>query len=615
MENRIFDVKPVLLTITMAVIFALTGCGGGNSGSGGDTTLSGTAASGAPILKNTPVYVKDANGKTAAGKINDDAGNYTVDASGLTPPFALCIDTSAAATPCSVGTDDKVLMAVTDKVGTANITPLTKLAAAAAAGIADPTDLFKNPGTTLKGLSAGQITQGQQAITAVMGDYLKAAGIDPASFNPLTTPFFANSKGVDSVLDKVKPSLAANGAVSIAFPGTSQGPVAIPDIRTPFASYSSSVKNGMRAAWPAIANSITPPTGIPAIIPGSVTIPAGFAFPPNAVLPSNVRIASGVILPAGITIPAGVNLPPNLIIPDGAILDSKLVLPAGVVIPSGVTMPPGMLIPSTATIPSSWQTAPPAGVTIPSGVTYTTPPVSTTPTPTITSFTPTSGAVGTTVTITGTNFGAGPAGGPKYDVKFNGVQGDVQGVGADITVKVPVGATTGTITVTTAGGTATSPGGFTVSTTGGGTPVGGGTTLTLSAPFTSISNLAYDTALSDRATTAPNYFRSWKNTSGETLTITYSNGPPLITEPQLIVSAATATASGAATGVFSIGPCLIGNTTNVANRALCSNLGITLDKTGGSITFAATPVANAFPNTPTYGQTGTVSGTFSFPPF
>ncbi len=80
--------------------------------------------------------------------------------------------------------------------------------------------------------------------------------------------------------------------------------------------------------------------------------------------------------------------------------------------------------------------------------TTTTPP---TPAPTIASFTPNSGAVGTTVTITGTNLGSATA------VKFNGTTATVTANSAtSITVTVPAGATDGTITVTTAGGTATS---------------------------------------------------------------------------------------------------------------------------------------------------------------
>jgi large repetitive protein len=77
--------------------------------------------------------------------------------------------------------------------------------------------------------------------------------------------------------------------------------------------------------------------------------------------------------------------------------------------------------------------------------------------PTITSFTPTSGLVGTPVTITGTNLGGASS------VKFNGVAAVIGGnTSTTITTTVPATATTGPITVTTAGGTATSPTNFTV---------------------------------------------------------------------------------------------------------------------------------------------------------
>jgi IPT/TIG domain len=71
--------------------------------------------------------------------------------------------------------------------------------------------------------------------------------------------------------------------------------------------------------------------------------------------------------------------------------------------------------------------------------------------PTITSFSPTSGPVGATVTINGTNFTGATS------VKFNGVSATfIVNSATKITATVPTGATTGRISVTTPGGTATS---------------------------------------------------------------------------------------------------------------------------------------------------------------
>ena len=102
--------------------------------------------------------------------------------------------------------------------------------------------------------------------------------------------------------------------------------------------------------------------------------------------------------------------------------------------------------------------------------------------PTITGFTPASGPVGTSVTISGANLSGATS------VKFNGVSQPaftVNGGGTQITAAVPAGATTGKITVTTPGGTATSATDFTVTipvpTITGFTPTSGpvGTVVTI----------------------------------------------------------------------------------------------------------------------------------------
>ncbi len=82
--------------------------------------------------------------------------------------------------------------------------------------------------------------------------------------------------------------------------------------------------------------------------------------------------------------------------------------------------------------------------------------------PTITSFTSTSGPIGTTVIITGTNFSTTPA---NNTVTFNGVPAVViASTATTLTVSVPAGATTGKISVTVAGNEATSTDDFIVTT-------------------------------------------------------------------------------------------------------------------------------------------------------
>jgi fibronectin type 3 domain-containing protein len=81
--------------------------------------------------------------------------------------------------------------------------------------------------------------------------------------------------------------------------------------------------------------------------------------------------------------------------------------------------------------------------------------------PTITGFTPTNGAVGTTVTIAGTNFSSVPA--DNTVIFGGGVTAAVSAATANsLTVTVPPGAATGVISVTTASGTAKSASPFVV---------------------------------------------------------------------------------------------------------------------------------------------------------
>src|SRR2546426_4135575 len=110
-----------------------------------------------------------------------------------------------------------------------------------------------------------------------------------------------------------------------------------------------------------------------------------------------------------------------------------------------------------ATVPAGATTGP-LSVTTPGGTATNTTNFTVVPAPTITSFTPTSGPVGTNVTISGTNFTGATA------VRFNGVSATFTVNSATaIQATVPAGATTGSISVTTPGGTATSASVFTLS--------------------------------------------------------------------------------------------------------------------------------------------------------
>ncbi len=110
----------------------------------------------------------------------------------------------------------------------------------------------------------------------------------------------------------------------------------------------------------------------------------------------------------------------------------------------------------TATVPVGATTGPVA-ITTPGGTVTSTTNFIVVPVPTLTSFTPTTGTVGTAVVLTGTEFTGTTA------VSFNGTAASFTVNSAtQITATVPTGATTGTIAITTPNGVVTSTASFTV---------------------------------------------------------------------------------------------------------------------------------------------------------
>jgi len=109
----------------------------------------------------------------------------------------------------------------------------------------------------------------------------------------------------------------------------------------------------------------------------------------------------------------------------------------------------------TATVPAGALTA---AVTVTTGATTLTSPQTFKVTPTFTSFSPTSGSVGTPVVLTGTGLTQ------TTKVTFGGVKATTVTVNSDtqVTANVPTGAVTGKIGITTLGGSVTSTTNFTV---------------------------------------------------------------------------------------------------------------------------------------------------------
>jgi hypothetical protein len=198
MEGSIKRILAVLASVFLAM--SLFSCGeGGGGGTTTSTTLSGTTATGKP-LASVAVYLKDSKGNIRS-TITDANGKFSFDTTGLTPPFYL-------------KTQGFGLFSYTDqKSGTANITPLsTAVVAIANNGNAD---IYTNPPPQLN-LDNAKTSLKKNLLDPVLQKY----GVQNADF--ITTPFDANGKGMDAVLDSIFISVNSDKTIEIKNPFTGQ---------------------------------------------------------------------------------------------------------------------------------------------------------------------------------------------------------------------------------------------------------------------------------------------------------------------------------------------------------------------------------------------------------
>lgn len=218
--------------------------------------------------------------------------------------------------------------------------------------------------------------------------------------------------------------------------------------------------------------------------------------------------------------------------------------------------------------------------------------------PTITNFAPTSGAVGTAVTVTGTNFSTTLS---NNTVKFNGTLATVTAATAtSISVTVPSGSTSGTISVATAGGTATSASSFAVTGLIGGAIQGKPLNLTGMATTIAGSVGVAGTPTTDGVGSAARLNSPYAvTTDGTNLFFTERNGTHtirkmVIATGEVTTIAGTAGLSGTADGIGAAArfnwPC--GITTDGANLYVTDMLNVTIRKiviaTGEVTTIAGT---------------------------
>lgn len=198
------------------------------------------------------------------------------------------------------------------------------------------------------------------------------------------------------------------------------------------------------------------------------------------------------------------------------------------------------------------------------------------PAPTIAGFTPTSGPVGTTVTVTGANLTAASG------VTLNGAAVTTFSVvnGTTLTFDVPAGATSGPIAITTPGGTATSTTAFTV---------------TVPNPMPTIASLAPATAIAGSGA----FSLTLNGTGFLSSSVVSFNGTALVTT---LISPTQLTAAVSAAAVATAGsyPVLVTNPAPGGGASAAATFTVTVPvPTITSFTPASGPV----------GTTVTVTGT------
>ncbi|MGE5625346.1 MAG: Ig-like domain-containing protein [Bacillota bacterium] len=166
----------------------------------------GTAAEGAAIVGGV-VSLRDANGQFAAGG-SDAAGRFDIPVAGMTAPFLLKVEDAQGHT----------LYGVAMGPGIVNIDPYTDLLVRAWYGLrgADPAGAFAGRAPLP---DAADLKALDRFIVEMLANVLEEQGLDAKHFSLLTTPFDANHRGFDRLLDlsQVDP---ARGSVAVS---TSQG--------------------------------------------------------------------------------------------------------------------------------------------------------------------------------------------------------------------------------------------------------------------------------------------------------------------------------------------------------------------------------------------------------
>jgi len=181
--------------IFVGALFQNCSSSGGGGGGTATSSISGKAVAGAPIIGNVTVKDSATPPNTKVQLIAAD-GSYTVDVTGMTPPFMFRADGTVG------GRTYSIYSAATqaDVGGTINVTPLTDLIVANIAGQLAST--YFNSGT-FSNLTATDLNTQTAALQARLLPILSAVGVS-SSIDLLRSSFSSDHTGLDLALDIIR---------------------------------------------------------------------------------------------------------------------------------------------------------------------------------------------------------------------------------------------------------------------------------------------------------------------------------------------------------------------------------------------------------------------------
>lgn len=208
--------KKIILKSTplfMCAALLLSGCGGGGSSSststsssGTTSTISGVAASGAPLV-DANVTVTCSDGSTQNGTTNDKGEFIITLGASCAAPYVLVAKSESGD---GVQSLVSVFPDAISGSARANITPLTHAISATLASDGNPLSLASNIATEKNNITPAAVTSRNQAIVSSLSGMLTNANIQGTP-NLITTEFSANRAGLDKILDNLSVEVNPSG--------------------------------------------------------------------------------------------------------------------------------------------------------------------------------------------------------------------------------------------------------------------------------------------------------------------------------------------------------------------------------------------------------------------